>query len=300
MKKIIKTITALLTAAMMITLAGCTNNKKETTAVGVGRQFNIVSSFYPMHILTMNLTKGIKNVNAKSMSDPNMGCIHDHTFTTEDLKKIENADVYVENGLGLEAFNEKIKEAYPKTKIIEASKNVTDYKKDDDENNGHVWTSIDDYINQVQYVSSQLQSVNPENKDKYAANEKAYVEKLNKLKDDYKDKLSKIAGKKALVLDETMPSFCVFTKLQEIDIKTDHDEESISAEVLKQTIADMKKDNIKAVLITKGSDKKNAEAIAKETGAKIYELNSCMIGNVNENAYLDGMKENFDIISKME
>lgn len=300
MKKIIKTITALLTAAMMITLAGCTNNKKETTAVGAGRQFNIVSSFYPMHILTMNLTKGIKNVNAKSMSDPNMGCIHDHTFTTEDLKKIENADVYVENGLGLEAFNEKIKEAYPKTKIIEASKNVTDYKKDDDENNGHVWTSIDDYINQVQYVSSQLQSVNPENKDKYAANEKAYVEKLNKLKDDYKDKLSKIAGKKALVLDETMPSFCVFTKLQEIDIKTDHDEESISAEVLKQTIADMKKDNIKAVLITKGSDKKNAEAIAKETGAKIYELNSCMIGNVNENAYLDGMKENFDIISKME
>ena len=150
MKKIIKTITALLTAAMMITLAGCTNNKKESTAAGAGRQFNIVSSFYPMHILTMNLTKGIKNVNAKSMSDPNMGCIHDHTFTTEDLKKIENADVYVENGLGLEAFNEKIKEAYPKTKIIEASKNVTDYKKDDDENNGHVWTSIDDYINQVQ------------------------------------------------------------------------------------------------------------------------------------------------------
>ena len=34
--------------------------------------------------------------------------------------------------------------------------------------------------------------------------------------------------------------------------------------------------------------------------AKIYELNSCMIGNVNENAYLDDMKENFDLISKME
>ena len=300
MKKVIKTITALLTATMMLSLAGCTNDKKEPASASAEKQFNIVSSFYPMHILTMNLTKGIKNVNAKSMSDPNMGCIHDHTFTTEDLKKVENADVYVENGLGLEVFNEKIKEAYPKTKIIEAAKNVKDFKKDDDENNGHVWTSIDDYINQVQYVSGQLQAANPENKDKYAENEKSYVEKLNKLKSDYKDKLSKVEGKKALVLDETLPSFCVFTKIQEIDIKTDHEEESISAEVLKQTIADMKKDKIKAIFITKGSDKKNAEAIAKETGAKIYELNSCMIGNVNENAYLDDMKENFDLISKME
>lgn len=300
MKKIIKTMTALLTAVMMLTLAGCNNDQKENVSAKNEKQFNIVSSFYPMHILTMNLTKGIKNVTAKSMSDPNMGCIHDHTFTTEDLKKVENADVYVENGLGLEAFNEKIKEAYPNTKIIEASKNVTDFKKDDEENNGHVWTNIDDYISQVQYVSNQLQTLNPENKDKYAENEKVYVEKLNKLKSDYKDKLAKVAGKKALVLDETMPSFCIFTKLQEIDIKTDHDEESISAEVLKQTISDMKKDNIKAILIAKGSDKKNAEAIAKETGAKIYELNSCMIGAVKENAYLDGMKEDFELISQME
>lgn len=301
MKKMKKNVFALLLLILCFSLTACSDKtEKETASDSTEKSFTIVSSFYPMQVLTMNLTNGIDTVKATSMSDPNLGCIHDHTFSTEDLKKIENADVYIENGLDLEVFNDKIKEAYPDTNIIEASTNVTNYVKDGDDINAHVWTDIDNYINQIQYVSEQLQKFNPENKEQYAANEKAYVDKLEQLKSDYADKLSAIAGKKVLVLDETLPSFCVYTKLQEYEIKTDHEQESISADQLKDTINTMKDEGVKSILISKGTDRKNAEAIANETGAKIYELNSCMVGEENVDAYLDDMKENFEIITTIE
>lgn len=296
MKKFMKVVSMMLICTVGMIFTGCDTQKSQKDANTLSEEFNVVASFYPMHILAMNLTRDIEGVSEKSMSDPNLGCIHDHTFTTEDLKKVEGANVYVENGLGLEVFNEKLKEAYPDIAIIEACENITDYVADGEEKNAHVWTNIDDYIQQVQYVSSQLQVLDAENKESYAANEEIYIEKLIQLKEDYKDTLQQIAGKKVLVLDETLPSFCVFTQLEQYTIKTDHEQEVISANQIKETIDTMKKQDIKAILIAKGTDRKNAETIAKETGATIYELNSCMVGEEYEDAYLNDMKENFEII----
>lgn len=302
MKNKLKILIAMvLTVCTVISLVGCsTQEVKEED-----NSFHIVSSFYPMHILCMNLTKGIDNVDEVSMSEPNMGCIHDHTFTTEDLKKVEGADVFVENGLGLEAFNDQIQKAYPDTAIIEASKNITEFAEggscsDDEDINGHVWTSVDNYILQVQYVSSELQRLNPSNKDKYAENETAYVGKLNKLKDDNATTLQGLEGKKVLILDETLPAFCEYLKMDYISIETDHEEESLSASDIKDTINKMNEDGIKAIFIGKDSDDTNARTIAEETGATIYEINTCMVGTVDEDAYINDMNENFQTIANLE
>lgn len=293
MKKSLGSIVGICIIACSIGLTACQSKTKDAVKQKEDNTFDIVASFYPMHILAMNLASDIDNVNEKSMSDPNMGCIHDHTFTTEDLKKIENADAYIENGLGLEVFNDQIKEAYPDTAIIEAS---ADIDSTSEEINPHVWTNIDNYINQVEYVSKQLQLLDKDNKEAYSANEKEYVEKLQNLKDTFKDELKNIEGKKVLVLDETLPSFCEYAKLEQYEIKTDHEQEAISAEQIKETIEQMKEEGVSSIIVAKGTDKKNAETIAKETGATIYELNSCMVGDVDEEAYINDMKENFEII----
>ena len=49
----------------------------------------------------------------------------------------------------------------------------------------------------------------------------------------------------------------------------------------------------KAFVIDKNDNKSNAETIAKETGAKIYELDSGLTGNLDKNAYLNAMEQNF-------
>lgn len=299
MKKKLKLLIPMITASIIcLGLVGCTNDKK--TSDNSSDKTKIVASFYPMHILTMNITDGIDNVDLTSMSDPNMGCIHDHTFTTEDLKKVEKANIFVENGLGLEVFNDKILSAYPNVKIVEASKDFTNTIKDGEDENAHLWTNIDNYVKQVQNVSNSLQSLDKDNASAYKKNEESYISSLNSIKDKYKDAIGNANGKKALVLDETLPYFCQFLNIDYISIESDHEQESVSAETLKSTIQTMKDQNIKSIFLAKDANKSVAETVAKETGAKIYELNTCMVGDVNKDAYINDMSENFDIISSME
>ena len=67
-------------------------------------------------------------------------------------------------------------------------------------------TNIDYYISQVKYASKQLQRLNPENKNSYAANEKSYVAKLEQLKTDNGNTIKSVEGKKVVIVDDVITS----------------------------------------------------------------------------------------------
>ena len=51
--------------------------------------FKIVTTFYPIYIMAANITQGAENVELTNMTDTNIGCLHDYTLTTSDMKKLE-------------------------------------------------------------------------------------------------------------------------------------------------------------------------------------------------------------------
>lgn len=279
--------------SVTLSLAACSAGAPKTA----DESYDIVASFYPMYVLTLNIAGGIDGVTVSSMSDPNMGCIHDHVFSTEDLKQLEGADVFVENGLALEVFNDEILAAYPDLDIIDASANVTDAPADEEEVNGHVWTSIDDYELQIKQVSAELQKLDPAHAEQYAANEKAYLEKIDALRSDNADVIESLNGVGVLVLDETLPSFCVYTGMDFITVETDHENEALSAGDIAEIIEEMNENGISIIFVGADGDSDIADAIAAETGATICTLNTCMTGDETENAYIDQMEENFKTLS---
>jgi len=68
-------------------------------------KLTIVTSFYPMYILAKNLTQGT-NVDVVNLTEYKTGCLHDYQLTTSDMKKLENADIFIMNGGGMESFME--------------------------------------------------------------------------------------------------------------------------------------------------------------------------------------------------
>ncbi len=268
------------------------NNKKE---VDDGKT-KIVTSFYPMYIIAENITEGANNIELVNMVDVNVGCLHDYTLTTEDMKKVEDADIFISNGLGMENFIDKILESNSDMQVIDSSVDVTNLISDDNEVNGHIWTSIDNYIKQVESVAEGLKKVNEENAAIYDENAREYIEKLNDLKKEYSEALEILNGKKAVVLNEAFEYMGQELGLDMIVIKTDHEESILSAEVLKNTIDRVKKENIEMIIIDKNDNKSNAETISKETGAKIFELNSGLSGTLDKDAYINSCIENISII----
>ena len=97
-------------------LANSKNDAKEDNS-----KFKIVTSFYPIYIMTANITEGANNIELINMTDTNTGCIHNYTLVAEDMKKLEKADVFIQNGLELENFIDNITNANKDIKVINSS-----------------------------------------------------------------------------------------------------------------------------------------------------------------------------------
>ena len=296
MKKHIKYIIAVIIVILIIALLIILNIKRNTQKEQESNITKIVTSFYPMYIIAENLTDGASNVELENMADVNVGCLHDYTLMTEDIKKVENADIFISNGLGMESFINKLIEANSNMKIIDSSKSITNVIKSEEETNPHIWTSIDNYILQVKIISDSLKEYNAENSEVYEKNAEKYVEELTELKNKYKEELAFLEGRKAVCLNEAFEYMGEELGLELLTVQTDHEESTMSAEMLKNIINTVKEENIEIIIIDKNDNEANAETIANETGAKIYKLNSGLTGNLEKDAYIKQMEENIEIL----
>lgn len=298
MKKYIKYIAiAIVLIALVIVVVVANKNKAVKEEDG---KFKIVTSFYPIYIMTENITQGANNIELVNMADTNVGCIHDYTLNTLDMKKIENANIFIENGLGLESFIEKITTTNKDLVIIDSSSNVQNLIKEEDETNPHIWTSIENYIKQIQNISSSLIEKNPENAEIYKKNADEYIAKLEGLQSKYSRELQNLNGKSAIILNESFEYLAKDLNMNITTIHTDHEESTISAEMLKNIINKIKAEDIKIIIVDINDDLKNAQTISNETGAKIYKLDSGLTGELNKEAYLNIMNENLNTLKETQ
>lgn len=263
-------------------------------------KFTIVTSFYPIYILTANITQGANNISLVNMAETNVGCLHDYTLTTNDMKKIEEADLFIENGLGLEKFMDKVLETNPNIQIVDSSENIINLIEENGETNPHIWTSLTNYIEQVKNVSNQLIEKNPENADIYKSNTEEYVNELSELKLQYETTLQSLSGKSIVSLNEAFAYLARDLQLDVVSIHTDHEKTTLSAEQLKNIIDTVKVKNIQTIIIDVNDNTQNAETIANETGATIYRLDSGLTGSLSKDAYLNVMKGNLETLKAIK
>lgn len=281
-KKIYLFIPIVLILALVI-IIGLVLKKDNKNQVDTNN-IKIVTSFYPINIMLENLTEGAENIELTNLTQQNVGCLHDYTLVTSDMKKMEKADIFIENGLGLESFIEKITSVYPHLKIINSSENIKSKIENEEGINPHIWTSIENYISQIETIKEKLCEYNPENANIYENNCNKYKEKLNDLKLQYNEEMQKLRGKKVVCLDEALTYLIKELNIDYIEVVTNHEESTLSADTVKNIINTMKTENIKTIIIEKEGQVENAETLAKETGAKIIKLDACLNENSNDNS----------------
>ncbi len=259
-------------------------------------KLKIVTSFYPIYIIAQNITEGANNIELGNMADVNVGCLHDYTLTTEDMKKVEKADVFVVNGLGMENFIDKVINSNNTMQVIDSSNGIENIIKDDNETNPHIWTNINNYITQVKNISERLQQIDSKNANIYKENAENYINQLEKLEEEYIQKLEGLKGKKVVNLNEAFEYLGQELQMEMTTIETNHEESTMSAEMMSSIIEKMKNENIQMILVDKNDNKTMAETIANETGAKIYELDSGLKGSIEKDAYINMVKYNMEIL----
>lgn len=292
MKKVLSIILIIL---IIFILTGCNEEKINS------ENFKITTSFYPMYIIALNLTKDAKNIELNNMTDSSIGCLHNYTLTTNDLKKIQESDILVINGLGLE---ENILNTVNKTnsniKVIDSSDNIDEKDIISGNNvNPHIWTSINLYKNQVETISENLINLDENNREIYVENTEEYINKLNELENRENTVKEKIANVEVVVFSESLEYLIKEMNINYSIFSIGHEESGVSSEELGEIIDEINDKNIKAILIDKEDSKAIANSVSAETGATIYEMDSCLTGELDLDSYITKMNSNLDILENI-
>jgi zinc transport system substrate-binding protein len=278
-------------------LAACGRTENNNIADTEDNGLNVVTSFYPLYLATINVTKDIPGVTVTNMTEPQTGCLHDYALRPADLKTLEKADVFIINGAGMEAFLDDVVSRQKNLKVVEASEGIPLLKDENGEENAHAWVSVTNAITYVNNIAGQLSVADPVNEAKYRANTAAYVQKLTDLKDEMHSVLDGLKNRDIITFHEAFPYFA-----QEFDLNIAAVvEREPGSEPAPRELADIidtiKQTGIRALFAEPQYSPKAAEAIARETGAKVFTLDPVVTGEAvpgAADAYIERMKENVE------
>lgn len=279
--------------------SGCSKEEKPSQSNSNG-QLKIMTSFYPMYIATINVTKGIDGVTVENMTKPQIGCLHDYQLSTDDMKKLEKTDIFVINGAGMESFLEKAVKKQKKMKIIEAAKGIK-LIKDQEGDNPHVWLSISRASAQVKNIADGLAKADPAHADKYKSNAAEYIKKLDKLKMEAKEELSNIKNRDIVTFHEAFPYFAEEFDLKIVTVIEREPGSEPTPKELEMTIEKVRQLPIKVLFTEPQYSPNAAKLIAKESGAKIYQLDPVVTGEAKPEAremYLETMRKNIKLLKE--
>ncbi len=296
----------LIMTALLFSLCGCTAEKEKTV---------VSASFYPIYITTLNIAKGA-NIEVQTLAKPSTGCLHDYQLTSGDIRALNDADLFVINGAGMEdGFMEEVIATNENLYVVDSSVGVTpieaceepdhDHEEHDHEGhdhdhsvNSHIWLNPENAIIQAENIAKELCKVNPENSPIYEKNLEEYVSKLTEINDLYKG-LSVKTPTKAIVLNDGFHYLCEPYGI-EVSYTIELDSNSTTSAKQLADIIDSAAENNYIILAAKGEHSALANTLNRELNIPVFELDPVTYGELkNENAYIDAMKENYEVIKEI-
>lgn len=280
--------------AAFVFISGCNSyvRKPSTTDPGADK-LTIVTSFYPIYIMALNITAGTSGIELINLTKPQAGCLHDYQLSPGDVKTLQKADIFIVNGAGTENFLDKVTAQQHNLKIITATNGITLIKGPGQTGpNPHVWVSITGAIQEVKNISQQLSELDPSHAEQYQKNSEAYIAKLDNLRQEMHAELDNLPNHNMVSFHEAFPYFAREFKLNIVAVVEREPGSEPSAKELAQTIDIVRASKTKALFVEPQYSAGAAKVIAGDTGARVYTLDPAVSGPDDPDAYLNIMKNN--------
>ncbi|MBW7458803.1 metal ABC transporter substrate-binding protein [Paenibacillus sepulcri] len=297
-------------AASAVLIAGCggnTNNAGNTASTGnnnaaaansttassgangstnadSGKKLKIVASFYPM----VEFSKQVAGDHADVVGlIPSGTEPHDWEPSAKDMVQVQEADVFVYNGI-VEGWADDAISSTTNDKriVVEASKGLALMEGTAEEEEGeeapadagpvldpHVWLDPALAQKEVAAIQAALIQADPANEADYTKNGEAYLAKLQELDDAYKTGLANTKRKGFVTQHAAFGYMAKEYGITQIPIAGLSPEEEPSPEKMAEIVEFAKQNEVKTIFFETLVDPKVAQTIADEIGAKTDVLN---------------------------
>ncbi len=299
MKRIVSWILILF---MILPLAGCADGSAEQVTVAV--------TFYPLYVLAENVLEGIGQVRLVSMTPPATGCLHDYQLLPRDMRTLAGASMLLINGAGMESFLPDVENQFKNLVVVDCSRGVELLAEDEHgeeehasahdhgEFNSHIWLDPKNAVQMVRNMSSALQSLLPEEAAKINANAEQYIGVLNALDGELRAAIDALPRKTIVTFHEAFPYFARAYSLEVAAVVALEPDEAPSPRMLSDVIGRVKAAGNPPLFTEPQYESDALIAVARETGAPVYELDPLVTGDGAMTAYQDVMRRNLTVLQK--
>ncbi|MDU2198099.1 MAG: zinc ABC transporter substrate-binding protein, partial [Peptostreptococcaceae bacterium] len=306
MKKIYMAVLAII---MSLGLISCSNNIKKEEVNKYNDKIKVYATIFPVYDFAKNIGKDKIELNyiVPPSSEP-----HDYEISAKTIKDIQNADLLIKNGLGIDGFSDNIKSESDKLNILVASEGIEKitYKEEghdedqieEEHEHGkydpHVWLDINNAIKECENIKNEFIKIDSKNKGYYEENYNNYVKELKDLQEEYNANLKDIKNKTILVSHDAYGYLCKEYGINQISITGINPNQEPSMSKIAELTNYAKDNNIKYILFDGLVNPKVSQTIANE--AKIdteilYSLDGITKDDFNNNEdYISLMERNLE------
>ncbi|HSF28640.1 MAG TPA: zinc ABC transporter substrate-binding protein [Nitrosopumilaceae archaeon] len=278
----------------LATLGLWASEQNHVTGFAEQRQLKVLASFYPLYEFTKIIGGEKIDVSAivPSGIEP-----HDWEPTIQDLQKMQNADMIVINGVGLEPWITKLFSVNPDILVVDASNGIPLLEKDKhmfnnkSQNDPHIWLDPVLAKKQIQNIVDGLIIIDPQNSDYYQENANAYKTKLNLLDNKIRNELSICVKKDFLAFHDAFSYFANEYGLNQNTIIGVNPSEEPTAVTLQQIVQKAQNLDLHIIFTEEAVNPRISEVIADEIGAKVLTLSPIEIYE-NNSDYIKRMEQN--------
>lgn len=303
MKKILSIIILL---SIIVSTVGCSKEEKKINE----NKITVYTTIFPIYDFTRNIAKD--KINLEYVISPGVEP-HDYEMTPKLIKDIQNADLLIKNGLGIDAFVDKIK-SESNLQIINASEGIKPltYKEEKNHNHNeneqhnhgeydpHVWLDIDLAQKECENIKNSLIKSDGENKEFYEKNYKEYIKKLQQLKQKYDNTLKNTNKDTIIVSHDAYGYLCEKYNLNQVSVTGINPNQEPSLSKIGQISDFAKKNNINYILFDGLVNPKVASTIANEANIKtdiLYSIDGITKKEFNDNQdYISLMNKNIETL----
>lgn len=297
MKKTMYLMVAALAVSLCCAACGTQKPKAEekTAAEGLttdsdGHKLKVMASFYPMYDFAKKV--GGDKVEVTNLvpagTEP-----HDWEPAATDIKKLEEADILVYNGAGMEHWTADVLESLDNKdlKTVEASQGLElmEGKAHEDEEDGekpadeheeegtsydpHVWLAPLNAKIEMENIKNALVEADPQNEKYYEENYKTYAAQFEKLDGEYQEGLAGTKSRDVIAAHEAFGYLCKAYGLNQVGIEGLSPDSEPDPARMEEIIQFAKKHQVKTIFFEELVSPKVAETIADEIGASAEVLN---------------------------
>jgi ABC-type Zn uptake system ZnuABC Zn-binding protein ZnuA len=292
-------------------------------AVHAQKEGGVLTSFYPMQVFALNVTKGIPELAPVLMLPAPLGCPHDYALTPGDVAKINKAKVLIVNGT-METFitPRKMKKLNPKLTLIDSGEDFADIAGEDEhaeatakkgdkhkaghgaehahshgDFNPHTWVSPFIAAKQVRVIGKQLAEIYPDHAQTLTANAQGYAARLEALGAQMKQELAKLPHKKIITFHDAFDYLARDMGLEIVGVIELAPGVNPSAKHMKEIIALTQQHKLSTIFAEVQYPEDVAKVIAKEAGALVRVLDPVASGDTPEaGAYEAVMMKNLEVL----